>query len=880
MSTSADEHAKSLYQDLINTMMQGKSPIVARRELEDAQERLFGRYPLVLEERLVALKQAYKRFLEEQNKVSYLQKKAVRAGREQWYVGPTEGSLWDKLKRRLTDEGRSGDQIGLVDRDSTTVVGLLDNPGSASFSTRGLVVGHVQSGKTGNMAAVITKAAETPFKFFLVLSGITDQLRNQTQTRLEEDIVNLAPERWYKWTAANTEQVNGDFSEKAIGGFIFDHRLQIAVVKKNAAVLRRFLAKLKNTDEATLRNTPFLIIDDECDQASVNSARYAKAVTRINELIRKIITTLPRCSYVGYTATPFANVLIDTTVPADLYPRHFIHALDRPKGYFGAEDLFGRHALEGEYDEVGDGLDMIRIIESEEVDKIRPPAKGTNVEMVASLEQAIRYYIMVIAARSVRGQASEHNSMLVHTSVLNSVHRATAKVIEPYLKSVVAKLGTGSTELLDTFSREWEAEQERVLSEQFDLRPIQFGELLPRLAEAAGSIRVKVENWSSTDRLDYSGGPHSYLVIGGNVLARGLTLYGLSVSYFLRSSSQYDTLMQMGRWFGYRAGFEDLPRVWVEEPVRDDFYDLATVEAEIRRDIARYAEEELTPEQFAVRIRKIPGMTITAPAKMRAAVPVEVGYSGTHVQTFRFKRYDKTWLDANWQAGAKLLEGEGEVEVRDGCRVLKDVNWERIHAFLLSYQPHDTHKNLAPKFLAEYVRKAGTSMTNMKRWSVVVVGKGNASQMALGPLGKVPTVIRSAEAHTGDNASIKALMSRKDLLLDLGITAPDDASWDTLKALRNANDAPPLLLLYPIEARSEPARASKAGKSPTREPLNAVADVLGLGMVFPGERELSGTYVSANIVPEASEPLDELVGGDRIPDVILEPESGEPAPVS
>jgi hypothetical protein len=871
-----DEHIEDLFKDLTNLLAQGKSPQAAVAELQRDQERLFGEHQDLLHVRLEALGQAHQRLLDQQNKVKYLQKKAIKAGREQWYLGPApEGSLWEELAKRLKTEGRTEEDIALVDTDSTAVVSLLDNPSKSKFSTRGLVVGHVQSGKTGNMAAVINKAADTKYKFFLVLSGMTDQLRNQTQARLERDVISLAPARWMQWTTVNTDQTNGDFSEKAVGGFGFDHRNQIAVVKKNAAVLRRFLGKLMNTDEATLQTTPFLIIDDECDQASVNSARYADAITRINERIRSILKILPRAAYVGYTATPFANVLIDTTVPEDLYPRDFIHALQRPAAYFGAQELFGRHALEGEYDVGADGFDMIRVVPSDEISALRPPggAAGT-IALNESLRRAVRYFLMVVAARRTRGQVTSNNTMLVHTSVLNSIHRKTEAVIKPYVVELAATLSRGDSDLLARFRNEWEEEQERVLSEQFDREAVPFSALAPHLADVAGSLKVHVENWTATDRLDYSGGPHTYLVIGGNVLARGLTLDGLSVSYFLRSSSQYDTLMQMGRWFGYRSGFEDLPRVWVEERVRDAFYDLATVEAEIRRDIVKYGEEGMTPAQFAVRIRKIPGMAITAPAKMRHARPVSVGYAGTHVQTFRFRRTDAEWLRQNWEAGASLIDSAAPNP--RGGKVFPGVPADLIVRFLREYRPHESHKNLAPEFIASYVEQAALVDPHLARWSVVVVGPDAAdSQRALGRLGRVGTVIRSAEAGSGADASIKALMSRKDILTDLTPVPVinQDLSWDQLKAIRAERQADALLLLYPIQARSEPR--SNGGPTATREPLDAVMDVLGYGIVFPGDKVLSGTYVSANLAPEQAEPADELGEGDMIPaSVLSEPANG------
>jgi len=304
--------------------------------------------------------------------------------------------------------------------------------------------------------------------------------------------------------------------------------------------------------------------------------------------------------------------------------------------------------------------------------------------------------------------------------------------------------------------------------------------------------------------------------------------------------------------------------------VRDAFFDLATVEAEIRRDIARYADEDITPKQFAVRIRKIPGMTITAPAKMRSAVKVEVGFAGTHVQTFRYKRADRVVLKSNWEAGAKAVDAMQSYS--HGNRLFRNVPAAVVLAFLGEYEPHSTHRNLAKKFITEYIAKGAANNGPLREWSVYIVqGDGAPSELPLGGLGNLPTVIRSAEAHAGEDASIKALMSRADVLGDLadrGVVFKDQ-SWDELKAIRQTHGGAPLLLLYPIEAKSEPRRRSGESKKP-REPLNAALDVLGYGVVFPGNKEISGAYVAANLQPEQSDPTDDLGVEDRIPDELLD----------
>jgi hypothetical protein len=845
-------------QQIRHAAAEGRTTESAFEYVKTLQQSDWGWNLELLSARLEAFALARSAYLDKLNRVSYLQRAAVRFGRAAWYAGPADDATnWNGLVHRLTNDlKRSKGEVDALDEESTTVLSMMDNPGQERFSTRGLVVGHIQSGKTGNMAAVIAKAADTPFKFFLVLAGMTDSLRHQTQARLDRDVVETAPDRWYRWTEADAEVagavVKGDFKHPAAGGFAFDNRKQLAVVKKNAGVLRRVLAKLKNTDDATLRSTPFLIIDDECDQASVNSAALQTAVTRINGYIRDILAKLPRASYVGYTATPFANVLIDPRIdpdrPEDLYPRSFIHALRRPAAYFGTERLFGRDALDGEQAGQDDGLDMIRIVPPEELSRLRPAAGADfSFDVTPSLADAIRYFLMVTAARQVRGQTAEHSTMLVHTSVLNSVHRSAARAITPFVAQLAADLSSSDSLLFEELATVWQRESDRVLAEEFDRQPVPFSTIQPLLASVARSLEVKVENWTSTSRIDYSVPGRRFLVIGGNVLARGLTLEGLSVSFFLRSSSQYDTLMQMGRWFGYRSGYEDLPRVWMEDSVRQHFFDLAGVEAEVRREIRRYAEEEITPQSFAIRIRRLPGMAITAASKMRSAQTVQIGYAGSHQQTTRFYPNDHDWLRDNWNAGIALVDSGGHPDIVRGAPVVKGVQSRAVKAFLAAYQVHPSHRPLARELLLDYINRENAA-GRLTEWNVALIGAQEAGRTAedFGRLGRVYRVRRSALIGGGDEACIKALMSRRDLFVDLEPRplAVDD-SWEAYKDVREAMGLPPLLLLYPIEKTSAPG--PRAGD---RAPLDAVRDVLGLSIVFPGRHSAAQVYVAAALQPD------------------------------
>lgn len=864
--------------ELRYAVMQGASLEEANKQLLASVRRQFARHPDVVEEQEAALAEALHLERAQRDKVSYWRKAALKAGRPDWYGGADDGSrIWQALRRRLKEMGRSEDEIESVDMDSTAVLSLTDNPGQARFTTKGLVLGHVQSGKTGNMAAVVAKAADTPYKFFVILSGLTDSLRNQTQTRLDADLVdNGHSERWFPWTQvdrrlADGKVEKGDFNHPSSGGFpLAGPECHIAVMKKSAAILRRFKLKLKSTPAALLAQTAFMIIDDECDQASVNSARLQASISATNKVIREILAMLPKVAYAGYTATPFANILIDPNEPQDLYPRDFIHPLMKPDAYFGAEELFGREALQGEDADVDSGYNMIRIVGQAEVPGLRPAPKQAatfSFEMTDSIAKAIRYFILALAARNVRGQQDQHSTMLIHTSVLNLVHLATQAVVEPYLRDLAHRLERGDDSLLREMEQIWIDESEIVDAAEFGNEKISFASLKPLLTEVASSIEVKVENWRSQDRIDYSEPGRRYIVIGGNVLARGLTLSGLIVSFFMRTSSQYDTLMQMGRWFGYRPGYEDLPRVWMEEDVRDAFFDLATVEEEIRRDIDTYAIDNVKPIEFATRIRKIPGLAITARTKLRNIRTANIGFEGEHVQTIKFRRSERDVLAANWDAGHRLLGAtEDHIQIR-GNRLATGVPANHIERFLDEYQIEEG-RTLQSKFLKAYIQNLAASDPAARLWNVVTIS-GNTEQMSersLGPNGRVACVTRNPLKNSGEMAFVKAIMSRGDVLADVENVPAElaDKGWKALKEARYAMGMPPLLVLYPIYRDSQPRTKSD------REPMDAETDVLGFGIVFPGKPGSGTVYVQADIPPLESE--EDYEGENAIPEELIDGE--------
>ncbi|MFE7889710.1 Z1 domain-containing protein [Streptomyces sp. NPDC057412] len=780
----------------------------------------------------------------------------VRNNRETWYVGPQDDDrCWPALRSLLAKQSWTDESLRGLDSASTKVVSMLDHPLESRFSTRGLVVGYVQSGKTSNFTALIAKAADAGYKFFIVLAGIHNGLRLQTQLRLERQLVEPVIDQWHTLTGRI-----GDFEPPAgnPAAFFGDKSQQhvLCVIKKNVPRLRKLKTWLEKAPDY-LRNCPTLIIDDEADQASVASRST-------NPLIREIIDLFPRGGYVGYTATPFANLLIDPAAK-DLYPEDFVVNLPKPRGHFGTEVLFGREALDGEDpQDVPDGYDMIRTVPEEEVPLVRPgrdEIEGFVPEISGALRTAVLYFWLVTAARRVRGTGVPHSTMLIHTSVSTLVHESFERPLEAFRTRAAVALKAADAELLDELRKLWEAETARVPGHEPDLGelPVPFDALLPLLASVVDDCRVILDNSKSVKRLDYEAGPVVAIAVGGNTLSRGLTLEGLAVSYFVRSASTYDSLLQMGRWFGFRDGYADLPRIWMTDGMRDWFRHIATVESEMRRDIDVYMVEDKTPRSFAVRLRTHPALRITAAGKMRDAVKASAAYGGQRVQTRYFRTQDADWLRDNREAADRLVVrslhlagARHEDRGSEGRHVLRGVPYDLVLDFLSEYRFHGKSLECDSALLRNYVERRVRSAGGgaLKRWNVAIIGNPLSGDLdkryEFAPGIAVDRVIRAKlKDSASDAADIKTLMSRRDAGVDLELGALSEITEEALKEARR-KQAPDtaLLTLYPIDALSpSPTKREK------RAPLAALDHVIGVGLVFPKPRgeDSEVEYYSADL---------------------------------
>ncbi len=765
-----------------------------------------------------------------------------------WYLGPApHDKLWNTFKASLHDRGWDREGIASIDAASTRVVSMLDPPNLAKITTRGLVVGHVQSGKTANFTGVIAKAADVGYRCFIVLSGLNNALRNQTQARLDADLVSQNPENWIWLTHPEI-----DFQERANANAFLSERHTVkvvGVVKKQTSRLRRLKAWLQSARPEVLRACPVLIIDDEADQASPNAHPDPDERTAINRLIVQLLAGLPKAAYVGYTATPFANLLIDPSEPEDLYPRDFIIDIPKGKDYFGAEQIFGRPALD-HTEEATDGLDMIRIVSQEEAHKHKPLSRESRFDfaptVTESLRRAILYFWIATAERLRRGQSKRHSSMLIHTTQYSVAHIAARGVLQTFQAEIAALFAAKDPELINEMSDLWVAEQARVPHDFRGGGSVDLATLRPHILDVLKRSEVKVENGVSAERIDYSpaadGLGRIFVVVGGNVLSRGLTLEGLLVSFFVRSASAYDTLLQMGRWFGYRHGYSDLPRVWMTEELRSYFFDLAGVEKEIRLDIQRYSTGDMTPLDFGVRIKTHPALEITARLKMQHAVKAKMAFNGRAVQTIVFPAKDKRSLDQNIQASRELFDrltagglSPRFVEGRPHP-VYEAVSSSQILRFLDSYQIDSSNGSMPSGPLKGYIRDQNSG-GRLRQWNVAVVTREEPLELLgsleLGPL-TVSLVNRSrfVRDRPPGRVDIKALMSEIDTGIDLPLETETLRRSSRAEQMALREEHLPdrgLLLIYPIAKNSIPV----GSQSKERQPLDADQHVIGIALVFP-----------------------------------------------
>jgi len=802
-------------------------------------------------------------------------------GADDWLadVDRSEWHYWTTLRKYLLGtKNWPKDTVTSLDDASDKVLRQLRPPHISEFDVRGLVLGYVQSGKTANFTAVIAKAADAGYRLVVVFSGVDNGLRRQTQIRLNKELtgyphnppgaVRLPPvgKQWHQYT---TDDLNGDFSPgRSNHAALQGSQPVLLVIKKNGAVLRKLMAWFMSAPEEVRKSLPALFIDDEADQASVDGRSSLQTEETydpedpdytppavINGLIREIISKFSRRAFVGYTATPFANILIpheqyDPKAGLDLYPKDFFIDLPKPTGYFGTEEFFGR--FDPSNDERVEGLQVLRPVEPLEIATL-----VQNNDLTPSLDDAICAFVLGGAARALRGKPDAPCTMLIHTSHLTAKQRPLKQKVDERWRELKDEWRySRNAGLLKRLNTLWDEDFVKTSKAVEPQRAHRFDQLVPFIGKFMEAVEVREINSQVGDVLDYEREPSlKAIAIGGNKLSRGLTIEGLTVSFFARRSPQYDTLLQMARWYGYRAGYEDLTRIYTTGELIGWFADLALVEHRLREDIQVYEQMPgITPKDIGMRILRHPAMQITSSIKQRATTLINISesYSEQLEQTFRFPVKDPVRLgimcERNRLRAREFLDGL-KCPIRHPTReyipVWEDVAAAAVVEFLRRFDYDPDACGTVPTLMADWIEEQNL-YGGLVNWTVAVRGRESKSK-ALGSSTWIPEsvgeVFNIGRTRLKGSNSLGVITTAgdeaiglTDAQLSLARKRMADGEKTLNRAARLTRDAASgLMLLYPI-SRHSGRDGSDLGSA--REPLFAdpdggdARDLIGLAVSF------------------------------------------------
>jgi len=614
---------------------------------------------------------------------------------------------------------------------TTRILGHLQDPLSegTTWSRRGLVIGHVQSGKTANYTGLIAKAADTGYKFIIVIAGIHSNLRRQTQERIDEAFIGRSSDPEDRRTIgvgvkagyphpATLTNISEDFNKNTAaksGWKINDFSKPIIlIIKKNVTTLtalHRWLKELNAAGDGRISDVPMLLIDDEADNASINTNKEDLDPTRTNAMIRRILGLFAKSCYIGYTATPFANIFInpeayDEDVREELFPRDFIYCLDAPTTYFGAEKVFLNEATSQSI--------ICPIDDCEEFIPYTHKREYAVPELPPSLYRALDVFIVARAIRNLRGQENKHCSMLINVSRFVPIQKAVRDLVSLREKKISEAVRANYMMPESVSSSNIHMRHLREAYEnQYASSGFSWDHVKAALNGAFDHLHLYVINSKSDEVLDYAkyekeGVGLTAIAIGGLSLSRGLTIEGLTVSYMYRNTKMYDTLMQMGRWFGYRPGYEDLCRVYLSRDSINWYSHIAQAAEELTQQVKRMRRDGLSPRQFGLYVMTHPdSLLITAANKMRSGEKVKFrqNFSGRMLESYIVS----TDSDIN-QANIALIEqawrdGFGGLTSEDTGKghIFRNVASEKIEEFLIRFQAHNQFSDRKADIIA-YLR--------------------------------------------------------------------------------------------------------------------------------------------------------------------------------
>lgn len=694
------------------------------------------------------------------------------------YSVPTgESSSWEMFKKSLESK-MSVESIANLQKSCLWILNHLNNDTRKRGEVKGLVTGSVQSGKTANMEGLISMAADYDWNFFIVLSGTIDNLRKQTRDRFRKE---LCTSEGITWRVLDFTDEDRNFTEdelklSSLNSANKFSRRYLTVCLKQKKRLENLIGWLYS-DPTRAQKLRILVIDDEADQASINTAEITPGEAQdrcaINQMIVNLVNgknydgSIPEVkiqaiNYIAYTATPYANVLNEAPGES-LYPKDFICTLPEAHEYFGAKVIFGNN------EEEAPGFPIIRAISTSDEEALKRLHKGELFDLPVSFQKALAWFLCASAVKRRSGY-NKPLSMLIHTASIQDHHfmvyeqvlnwlsnngkilELCKQVYDEEIHSITCadlKLANPDYGFIDQIEdnypsfEEIETEIKDLLN---DIRNIEMAE--DKRLEYGNGIHLCVDNcrankaaedgtylrivYPPDEQLKILEKAPVFIVIGGNTLSRGLTIEGLVCTYFARNSNLADSLMQMARWFGYRKGYELLQRIWMTHSVVKKFEAITKVDMDLKREVERFMRQGISPEKFGPRIRNIPEIAkfrITSKKKSQSAEYGDFDFCGDSYETTDFE--NDSSLERNIQFADVFIKSLNEFKdcrrgSAAGAWVWDEVPYTKIKEEFLNRYEISKYSSLSTNI--EYFGQWMDEMNKegkMINWNVAVVDGDN-----------------------------------------------------------------------------------------------------------------------------------------------------------
>ena len=807
-------------------------------------------------------------------------------------------SAWEKYKGYLSKK-MSPDSITKLQKSCHWILNHLLDDTRSYGEVKGLVTGSVQSGKTANMEGLISMAADYDWNFFIILSGTIDNLRKQTRDRFRADLQNSEGGvlwRILDFTAEDKKFLQEELKLNTLSGSKNYANRYLTVCLKNKTRLERMINWLYSDPKRT-NKMRIVVIDDEADQASINTAEITPDEEQercaINQMIVNLVNgrmvdgSVPpgnikfqSMNYISYTATPYANVLNEGP-GASLYPKDFICTLPEAYEYFGAKVIFGND------EENCPGLPIIRSIPLNDEEQLKKLHKEQQFDLPESFKKSIAWFLCTVAVQRKRG-IKKSISMLIHTAAIQNYHFVVYERVQSWLNKTTEVIETcqniydievhsvtkedlkganpdyGFISEINEDYPEFEDIEEEIIALLSDIRNITLGD--EKEFEYGGGIHLCVDNcrankeaedgtylrivYPTDEQLMRMSKAPAFIVIGGNTLSRGLTIDGLICTYFARNSNLADTLMQMARWFGYRRGYELLQRIWMTDSVVEKFEALTKIDMDLKKEVKRFMDEGVSPSKFGPRIRNIPEIAkfrITSKKKSQQAEYDDFDFCGDSYETTDFE--DGIQLLNNLSIAEKyvgILLSKSKPRKSDVGKawVWDEIPYTDIKEDFLTHYSISKHSSLYNDL--PYFSQWIDSMNDEGKfinWNVAIVDGDNRENPWILSEGIVAGQIERTRKKEKNYVDIGSLRSGLDALCDVNVSTLTDAQKDLFKKVcderkdiiseRAKMNLSNIPLLLIYRIKKD--GGTPRANSTHRERLHAQCDIIGISIIVPGD---------------------------------------------